>query len=127
MCIETCGVLVWQVVDGYVHSIDFHHHVTILRVQINISAAEMNILCRFINMWMDENCSLFFCCYGNSHISKFHIDLVLFNVILLQQNHEFQLICAILCQNLVARQRHLVLVFPAVECGQYVFVEATFS
>ncbi len=53
--------------------------------------------------------------------------MVLFNVILLQQNHELQLISAILCQNLVARHRHLVLVSPAIECGQRVFDEATLS
>lgn len=53
--------------------------------------------------------------------------MVLFNVILLQQDHELQLIGAILCQNLVARQGHIILVSPVVECGQCVSVEATFS
>lgn len=48
-------------------------------------------------------------------------------MILLQQNYEFELFCTILCQNMVARQRHLGLVPPAVECGQCVLAEATFS
>lgn len=61
------------------------------------------------------------------HVSNLDIDMVLFNVILLQQNHEFQLISAILSQDLVARQRHLVLVSPVVECGQCVSVESTLS
>lgn len=124
MCIETCGMLVWQVVDWYFHSIDLHNHVSVLRVQINITTrTEMKMFCQLV----DENRSFFLIFNGHSHVSNFHIDMVLFNVILLQQNHEFQLIGAILCQNLVARQRHLVLVTPAVECGQCVSDEATFG
>lgn len=39
MCIETYGMLVWQVVDGYFHSIHLHKHVG---VQVNITtSAEM--------------------------------------------------------------------------------------
>lgn len=76
---------------------------------------------------MVENYSFFPVFNKTSHVSNLHIDMVLFNVILLKQNHKFQLIGAILCQNLVARQRHLVLVSPVVECGQCVSVEATFS
>lgn len=62
-----------------------------------------------------------------SHVSDLHIDVVLFNLVLLQQNHEFELLGAILGQNLVARQGHLVLVPPVVECGQGVLGEATLS
>lgn len=70
---------------------------------------------------------MFFICKEHSHVSNFHIDMVLFSVILLQQNHEFHLIGAILCQNLVAGDGHLILVSPLVECGQCVAGKATFS
>ena len=73
--------------------------------------------------WNNHRLNLFF--NVHSHVSNFHVDVVLFSMILLQQNHELQFISAILCQNLVARQWHLVLVFPAIECGQCVSVEAT--
>lgn len=36
MCIETYGMLVWQVADGYFHSIHFHKHVV---VQVNITTS----------------------------------------------------------------------------------------
>lgn len=64
-----------------------------------------------------KNCSFSPVYRGHLHVSNFHIDVVLLDVILLQQNNEFQLVGAILCQNLVARQRHLVVVPPAVERG----------
>lgn len=76
---------------------------------------------------MDEYHHFFLVFNEHSHVSNLHIDVVLFNVILLQQNQEFQLIGAVLCQNLVARQWHLVLVSPAVECGQCVTDKAAFS
>lgn len=53
--------------------------------------------------------------------------MFLFIVILLHQNHKFQFIGTILGQNLVARQRHLVLVSPVVECGQCICDDAAFS
>lgn len=76
---------------------------------------------------MDEYRSFPLVFNGHSHVSNFHIDMVLFNVILLQQNHEFHFSSAVLCQNLVARQWHLVLVSPVVECGQCVSGETAFS
>lgn len=87
------------------------------------------MLFSFSASWMEKTQpqSFFLNVLVHSHVSNFHIDVVLFSVILLQQNHELQLIGAILCQNLVARQRHLVLVFPAIECGQCVSAEATLS
>lgn len=39
MCIETCGMLVWQVVDGYFHSVDLYNHVIVLRVEVNITTS----------------------------------------------------------------------------------------
>lgn len=53
--------------------------------------------------------------------------MVLVQVILLQKNHEFQLIGAILSQDLVAGQRTDILVPPVVECGHCVSRKATFS
>lgn len=114
-------MLVWQIGDGYFHSIDLHDHSSVLWVQVNITSAEIKRLCQLV----DENNYFFLVFNGHSHVSNFHIDMVLLNVILLQENHEFQLISAILCQNLVARQWHLVLVSSVVECGQCVSVEAT--
>ena len=62
-----------------------------------------------------------------SHVSELHVDRVLLKLVLLQQNHEFELVGAILSQNLIARQGHLILVPPVVECGQGVLGVATLS
>lgn len=52
MCIETCGMLVWQVVDGYFHSIDLHCHIPIHKVQVNIAASgKRKILFSFVHLW----------------------------------------------------------------------------
>lgn len=64
---------------------------------------------------------------SNSHVSDLYIYVFLFTVIILQRNNEFQLGCAVLNQNLVARQRHLWLVFDVVECGQQVLDVVTLS
>ena len=53
--------------------------------------------------------------------------MVLFSGVLLQQNNEFELLGAILGQNLVARQGYLIPVPPVVERGQGVLGEATLS
>lgn len=119
-------MLVWKVDDGYFHSIDLHNHVSVLGVQVNIAAnTEMKNVCN-VSPWV-RNCTFSLVHSGHLHVSNFHIDVVLLDVILLQQNNEFQLVGAILCQNLVARQRHLVLVSPAVERGQCVLAETAFS
>lgn len=56
------------------------------------------------------------------HVCNLNVDQVLFlGLVPLQQNYEFKFLGAILCQNLVARVRHLVLEFPVVECGHCVF------
>lgn len=85
------------------------------------------LVCQLVDEKLFLSCFVFKKFYKHSHVSNFHVDMVLFNVIFLQQDHEFQLLCAILCQDLVARQGHLVLVSPVVECGQYVSLEAAFS
>lgn len=48
-------------------------------------------------------------------------------MIVVQQNNEFQLVSAVLSQDLVAGQRPLWLVFPVVEVGQHVLGIATLS
>lgn len=48
-------------------------------------------------------------------------------MILLQQNHEFELCGAILSQNLVAGERHVDLVLLVVKCCQCVSDHATFN
>lgn len=55
------------------------------------------------------------------------MDRVLFTLVSLQQNNEFQLICAVLCQNLRARHKRRDVVSPLVECGQCASAEAAFS
>lgn len=70
---------------------------------------------------------MIFVFFEYSHVSNFHIDMVLFNVIPLQQNQGFKFLGAILSQHLVAREWHLVPVFYVVECSQCVSDEATFS
>lgn len=109
-------MLVWQVDDWYFHSIDLRNHFTVLRVQVNITAGtEMEIVC-FVYPRI-ENHTFNIVYNKHSHVSDFHIDMFQFSRILLQQNYEFQLICAILCQNLVAGQWHLGLVSSVVEGG----------
>lgn len=61
MCVETCGMLVGQVVDGYFHSIDLHNHVSVFRVHVNITtSAEMKMLFSFVSLWMKTTASFFF-------------------------------------------------------------------
>lgn len=74
----------------------------------------------------DEVFHVFFFC-AHSHVGNLNIDVFPFNVIALHQHNEFQLVRAVLGQNLVARQRHLGLVFPVVEGGQRVLDVATLS
>ena len=51
-------MLVWQVVDGYFHSVDLHDHVGVLRVQVNITtSAEMKMLFSFVSWWMKTTIS----------------------------------------------------------------------
>ena len=52
MCIDTCGMLVWQVVGGYFHSIDLHNHFTVPSVQVNIAASgKRKIMFSFVHLW----------------------------------------------------------------------------
>ncbi len=61
MCIETCWMLVWQVVDGYFHSIDLHNDVSVLRIQVNITkSANMRILFSLVSLWMKTRVSTLF-------------------------------------------------------------------
>lgn len=69
---------------------------------------------------------LFFLC-AHSHVGDLNIDVFLLDMIALHQHSEFQLVRAVLDQNLVARQRYLGLVFPVVESGQGVRNVGTLS
>lgn len=71
-------------------------------------------------------CSIFFFC-AHSHVGDLNIDVFPFSVVALHQHNEFQLVRAVLGQNLVARQWHLELVCPSVEGGQCVLDVATLS
>lgn len=60
MCMGTCGMLVWKVVDRYFHSIDLHNHVSVPRVQVNITTrAEMKNVC-FVSLWVKTTVSFLF-------------------------------------------------------------------
>lgn len=81
-------MLVWKIDDGNFHSIDLHNHVGVLWVQVNITAnTEMTNVCN-VSLWV-KNCSFSLVYRGHLHVSNFHIDVVLLDVILLQQNNEF--------------------------------------
>lgn len=59
--VQTCWMLVWQVVDGYFHSIDLHDHVSVLGVQINITvSAERKMVFSFVSLWMETTVSVLF-------------------------------------------------------------------
>lgn len=46
-------MLVWQVADGYFHSIDLHNHIGVLRVQVNITtSAEITMFFVFLLLSM---------------------------------------------------------------------------
>lgn len=126
MCEETCGV--WEAGDGYVHFIDLHEHFMVLLVQVNVTAsAEKTGFC-FVSLAFKTTTLAFFSFHDKHSLPRhLHVDRGLFTLISLQQNNEFQLICAVLCQNLRARHKCRDVVSPLVECGQCVSAEAAFS
>lgn len=128
MCEETCGDPVWEAGDGYVHFVDLHKHFMVLLVQVNITAsAEKTMIC-FVSLAFQTTTLAFFSFHDKHSLPcNLHVDRVLFTLIFPQQNNEFQLICAVLCQNLRARQKRRDIVSPLVECGQCASTEAAFS
>lgn len=108
-------MLVRQVLRWYFHSVDLHPHVGDLGEQVNITRAEIRSLCESVTIG-----NPIFICPAHSHVGDLHVDVFPFDVIFLQQDNEFQLVCTVLGQNLVAGLRHLGLVPPVVEGGQRV-------
>lgn len=117
-------MLVGQVFHWYFLSVDLHPNAIALGEQVDVAGkAETKMLCEFAGL--TGRSSLLFC--AHSHVGYLNVDVFPFDVIALYQHDEFQLVCAVLDQNLVARQRHLGLVFPVVEGGQGVLDVATLS
>lgn len=128
MCKETCGAPVWEAGEGYVHFVDLHEHFMVLLVQVNITASAEKTMFSFVSLAFKTTALAFFSFRGKHSLPcNLHVDGVLFTLIFLQQNNEFQLICAVLCQNLWARQKRGDVVLPLVECGQCALAEAAFS
>lgn len=128
VCKETCGAPVWEAGEGYVHFVDLHEHFMVLLVQVNITASAEKAMFCFVSLALKTTTLAFFSLHDKHSLPcNLHVDRVLFTLIFLQQNNKFQLICAVLCQNLRARQKRGDVVTPHVECGQCASAEAAFS
>lgn len=124
----TCGMLVWQCFRWYFPSVDHHPCDDALGEQVDITAgADRKMLCEFVTgSWGGGGrYSIFFC--AHSHVGDLNIDVFPLDVIALHLHNEFQLIRAVLGQNLVARHRHLDLVCLLVEGGQHLLNVGTLS
>lgn len=89
--------MIRQVARGYFQPVHIHSHTGSPLIEVNVSAREEMKRLSFVKK---QN---FFRVFNEIlHVSNLHTDLLLSSVILPQQNDEFQFVCAILCQNLIA-------------------------
>lgn len=97
-------------------SIDLHPNVAFLGEQFNISARNKNINVNLrVGGWIRHSS---FLCYAYSLVDGNQIDVVISMIISALQDNEFQLVCAVLDQNLGATQWHYWPVIFSVEGGQ---------